>query len=354
MVGGLKVAEKKTGAAKVITSTGTVWCHFSQQGAVIKLRRYSEGEIQQLNVDGVEIEEFVPKAVCRKLIPHGEKMTFDNVEVWKTILQKLEAGVSPLDNESASAKQDKHVIVPITYLRQFYETLKLLETSTWVDLAQSYMTHPEALERLWRLSQEAFLVYRNEDGWGNRTTRGLPAGLNSLASISSTNQFSEFIRQDGNSFNTYTGYSFVEREINPRRTTSGFYSNKQPATSSGAGGIDVLLRSPQTGFPTVGEVKVRKDKNAFFALIQGMTYAVELSTPSQRARLKRHFADQFGELSVDDGKVEIALLMVNPVRDETREPVLKLISTLNRRKKCEGLDKIVLWENDGDKWNCYS
>jgi|GEM_PF-1804419 len=353
MVGGLEVAEKKTGAAKVITSTGTVWCHFSQQDAVIKLRRFSEGTIFELNTDGVEIEEFVPLALCKKLVP-AERYNLDNVEVWTTILQKLEAGVAPVNKDSAGATQSSPVIVPITYLRQFYETLNLLETATWVNFAQFYSTAPTSLERLWRLSREAFLAYHNEDGWGRQTTKDLPAASNSVKDISSTNQFTEFIRQDDNSFSTDTGYTFVEREINPRRTTSGFYSNKQPATSSGAGGIDVLLKSHETGFPTVGEVKVGKDKNAFFALIQAMTYAVELSTPSQRARLKKHFAGQFGDLDVLTGKVEIALLMVNPVKDETRGPVLNLIKTLNARKKCEGLGKIVMIENDGGKWNCYS
>lgn len=347
------MAEKKTGAARVITNTGPVWCHFSQQDAVIKLRRYSGGAIFELNVDGVEIEEFVPLAVCRKLVPDKKHFAFDNVEVWTQILQKLEAGVAPSAKATAGAAQSNHVIVPITYLRQFYETLSLLETATWVNLAEFYCEAPKSLERLWSLSREAFLEYHNDDGWGREKTKDLPAVSNRVEDISSTNQFTEFIKQDGNSCSKTTGYSFVERELNPRRTRLAIYSNKLPATSSGAGGIDVLLKSHETGFPTVGEVKVGNDKNAFFALVQAMTYAVELSTPSQRARLKKHFGDHFDSLN-DDSKVEIALLMVNPVKDKTHKPVLQLIKALNARKECEGLGRIVLIENDGEKWNCHS
>ena len=342
---------RKVGAAKVITSTGAVWCHFSQLGAVTKLRRYSGGAIFELNVDGVEIEEFVPLTECKQLVP-ADRYNFSNVDVWTKILLKLEAKVAPTGKGTSGSAKSKPITVPITYLRQFYETLTLLETSTWVDLAQSYMTHPDALERLWKHSREAFLEYHNVDGWGQRTTKDLPAALDSVKAISSTNQFTEFIRRDGNCFSTSTGYSFVERELNPRRTRLAVYSNKLPATSSGAGGIDVLLRS-EKGFPTVGEVKVRNDKNAFFALIQAMTYAVELSTPNQLARLKTHFKD-FGDLDVVKGKVEIALLMVNPVPDDTRDPVLKLIKKLNANRKCDGLSKIVLIVNEGEKWNCHS
>ena len=173
MVGDLKVTEKKTGAAKVMTRTGPVWCHFSQQDAVIKLRTFSNGAIYQLNVDeeGIEELEFVPLKVCKTLVPHGKKMTFDNVEVWTTILQKLEAGVGPIERESPEAAQSSHVIVPITYLRQFYETLKLLETATWVNLAKFYSEAPKSLERLWRHSRKVFLEYHNKDDWGREETR---------------------------------------------------------------------------------------------------------------------------------------------------------------------------------------
>ena len=84
-----------------------------------------------------------------------------------------------------------------------------------------------------------------------------------------------------------------------------------------------------------------------------MTYAVELSTPHQLARLKKHF-DEFGQLEPNKSAVEIAIVMVNPVKDETLDSVLQLIAKLNRRKKCLGLARIRLLKNSGQEWTGYS
>jgi len=176
-----------------------------------------------------------------------------------------------------------------------------------------------------------------------------------VTAISSTNQFTAFIQKHGNLLgDVETGYALVERELNPRRTQRAVFSDNRPATKSGAGGIDVLLKSYLTGFPVVGEVKVDTDKNAYFGLIQAMTYAVELSTPNQLARLKKHFGVDFSDLDSDATKVEIALVMVNHVTDKSRAPILKLIKQLNSRKKCNGLGNVVLIENKGEKWVFHS
>ena len=355
------------GAAKVMTRTGPVWCHYSKDSATIKLRRFSEGAIFELEVTADDIEEFVPKAECKKHVespdgsysldsPHG-------IRVWTEILQKLEATV-PLPVEALKKSKTKlatkpPVIVPITHLRQFYETIQLLETATWVNLAEFYSNAPDSLERLWNHSRKAFFNYKNDDDWGRGKTKTLPAAPNNIKHITRTNEFTAFISppdyrlRDGES-----SYSFVERELNPRRTRGGVFPDKRPARKSGAGGIDVLLKSHVTGFPVVGEVKVEDDKNAFFALIQAMTYAVELSTPNQLARLKTHFANQFGDLNEKRSKVEIALLMVNHFPDDSRQPVLKLIKTLNKNlsqnRGCEGVHKFIYIENDGEIWKFHS
>ena len=353
MVGGLKM--KKTGAARVITSAGPVWCHFSQKDAVTKLRRYSGGSIFELNVDGVEIEEFVPLNVCETLVKAPDGYSYSNSDLWTKILRKLEAKVAPFPKDSAGRAKTTPITVPITFLRQFYETMKLLETATWVNLAKFYSENPKSLERLWSRSREAFLSYKNEDDWGRGETESLPIAPESVGAIKTTDEFTAFITEHDNRIDDdQTGYTFVEREINPRRTRRGVFSDKRPATKSGTGGIDVLLKSHVTGFPAVGEVKVDTDKNAFFALIQAMTYAVELSTPNQLTRLRKHFGDNFRTLVVDEAKVEIVLLMVNHVKDDSREPVLKLVKALNERKECEGLGRVVLVENHGDKWVFHS
>lgn len=339
----------RVGAAKVMTMAGPVWCHMSESRNTLKLRRYSENAIFELNPDNNEVEEFVSLEKCRELV-RAKSYSFKDVELWTKIFQALEMGVPSQPKES---KSKTPTIVPITVLRQFYETMKLLETATWVNLANFYSENPISLERLWNKSQMQFQIYENDDNWGRGETKPLPLVPKSVHSIQSTNEFTAFIKQANNSCSKSTGYTYVERELNPRRTQRAEFSDKRRVNNSGAGGIDVLLRS-SLGFPAVGEVKVGRDKNAFFALVQAITYAVELSTRSQFARLKKHFGDTYKKLSDENGKVEVVLLMVNPVKDDTLKPVLKLISVLNERKKCRRLATITLIQNKAEEWTACS
>jgi hypothetical protein len=341
------------GAAKVMTKTGPVWCHYSKTDDTIKLRRYIEGTTFEIDIEGIEIEEFVPLSVCKTFFESQDGYGYKS-NVWTKILRKLEAKVAPSPKHSAGRVKRTPITVPITVLRQFYETMKLLETATWVNLAQFYSNAPDSLERLWNHSRKAFLGYNNHDDFGRGKRKTLPTAPHRVADISTTTAFTAFITKPNNSCIAKTGYVFVARELNPRRTQLGVFSDTLPATKSGAGGIDVLLKSDATGFPVVGEVKVNDDKNAYFALVQAMTYAVELSTPNQLSRLKTHFGDPFGTLNAEHGMVAIALLMVNHVPDDSREPILKLIKALNERKKCEGLGGIVLVENHGEEWICHT
>ncbi|MEZ6096880.1 MAG: hypothetical protein R3C03_22110 [Pirellulaceae bacterium] len=92
------------------------------------------------------------------------------------------------------------------------------------------------------------------------------------------------------------------------------------------------------------------DKNALYALIQAMTYAVELSTKNQLKRLKDNVA-LFENLNLKKATVEIAIFLVNPQRDNTRNDVVKLVEQLNKNQKCEGLSRISIHENKEDKWS---
>jgi hypothetical protein len=351
-VGAAKVV-KRVGAAKVMTKAGPVWCHLSERNETRKLRRYCEGAVfEVVDVESDEIEEFVTLKQCQGLVPDQSTYSWENDKAWAAILRKLEATTAPSNEDSVGRRSTAAITVPITHLRRFYDVMKLLDTATWVQLAKFYSDAPASLERLWEHSQTAFSCYHNTDAWGRDKTKDLPSAPKRVVSISSTNEFTAFIKAPNNSFGNVTpGWTFVERELNPRRTRRGMYSDKRPATNSGAGGMDLLLRSIATGFPAVGEVKVKKDKNAFFALVQAMTYAVELSTPKQLTRLKTHFGDHFSDLNVERGRVEIALVMVNPVDDGTLEPVLTLVNALNDRQKCKGLGTIVLIENEGEGWS---
>ena len=346
------MAKKKTlgkrqlGAAKVITKAGTVWCHLSVRDNTLKLRRFSEGTSFEIDAESDDIEDFVPLPECKKIVK-SKSYAHTKIEVWTKILQKLEAGTAVPTRTSAKRSAAKNTIVPITELRRVYDVMKLLDVATFVNLANFYRKTPESLERLWNGSGKTFKDYRNDDDWGKGECEDLPDSPEELSQVSTTNQFTAFLKENGLGD---TGYTFVERELNPWRTRRGMFSNKSPATKSGRGGMDLLLRSEASRFPVVGEVKVKDDKNAFYALIQAMTYAVELSTPHQLRRLKNNI-DEFKDLCLERAKVEIAILMVNHRdTDETLKPVLELIGKLNKRQKCSGLAHLTLLRNRGNNW----
>lgn len=338
----------KIGAAKVMTATGPVWCHFSQSANTTKLRRYSEGTAFEIEADDDDIVEFVPLEQCKNLVP-AKSYSFDNAVVWSQILQSLETGSTPNAETPIEPSEKPPLVVPITELRRIYDVMKLFDKATTQNMAAFFADTPASLERLWELSRKAFSSYNNPDNWGRGTTEELPVAPAQLGVVSSTNEFTAYLKA-----RPLDGYTFVEREINPWRTRSGVFSNKLPATKSGRGGMDLLLRSARTGSPVVGEVKVKGDKNAFYALIQAMTYAVEMSTAHQLSRLKTHFPQAFGELAPDNAKIEILLLMVNPVEDDTRNAVLSLVQKINQRGKCQGLERIVMACNEGEAWTLHS
>jgi hypothetical protein len=332
-----------------------VWCHLSESKNTLKLRRYSQGTFSEMAAEAEDIVDFVPLDDCMKLVSVAS-YSYKEADVWSKILQKLEIDgpPPPQGEERKKVTAQPGIIVPITELRQIYETLKLFDKATRQGLAESFSGAPASFERHWNRSRKVFAAYHNADDWGQGDRKDLPPPPLRLTNVSNTNEFTAFLGTRKQIGNNQLAFTLVGRELNPRRTRLGMFSNKLPATKSGAGGMDLLLRSVANGFPAVGEVKVNDDKDAFFALIQATTYAVELSTPSQLARLKAHFSKDFGELNVDQAKVEIAVLMVNPVDDPTLQPVLALLQKLNSRKKCAGLGQISLLQNEGDEWTVHS
>ena len=340
---------KEFGAAKVSTSNGPLWCHASKQGETLKLRRFAEGNVFEVETAWDDLEDFVSLAECKKLLPNQSSYSFLNVPVWAAILEKLQAGAS-----SASVKSLKESAkrpVPVSRLRRYYSSMKVFDKALFEGIAKFYLEHPEALEKLWSDSRKEFDTYSNDEDWGRGETKQLPPAPTCLREVHSTNEFTAFITTSGK-ISVGLDLTFVEREINPWRTRNAVFPDKRPATKTGRGGIDLLLATSE-GVPVIGEVKVEDDKNAFFALLQAMTYAVELSTPNQQKRLMKHFPIFKGS-GPKRVEVDIAVILVNPVHDATRVPVMSLISLLNKRRKCGGLRSIVLMWNEGEKWVTHS
>ncbi len=81
---------------------------------------------------------------------------------------------------------------------------------------------------------------------------------------------------------------YIEREIDPRRSTYSTYDYGGNASHSGTGGIDFIGWDETYNKPFIGEVKTPKDKEAFYALVQVLMYFVEISTPYQIERCNRY------------------------------------------------------------------
>jgi len=100
---------------------------------------------------------------------------------------------------------------------------------------------------------------------------------------------------------------FVDDEISPFRTTGRASFEDTKTGTSGGGGVDLLL-CDRAGSLVVGEIKAPGDSSVFMALIQSLTYAIELTTDSQIARLKACYPGVFGALANRHGRCEILLI----------------------------------------------
>ncbi len=132
---------------------------------------------------------------------------------------------------------------------------------------------------------------------------------------------------------------YVDREISPIRTTRA----KVPAT--GLGGVDFLAATlGDRPIPVIGEVKADSDKTPLFALIQALTYAVELATPHQADRLQRSYPDFF---PATFSEVEL-LVVVEGSRSNTKkeryDEVCKFAAALmDKREVAQKIRNISFW-----------
>ncbi len=293
----------------IIKGTGARYCPSIED----KVVRFAERERHQifLEPEGLDTLEVYPNGLATSL-------PIDAVDLWKKVFRCLESDKPSGPVNRKEKRSRSSVIAPITPLRQFYDLLKLLDVPTFRELAELYCKHPKSLIRLWNKSYECFEKYDNfAQDWGESNRRDLPKAPDQLSDVSDTAEFTVFLKNNPICLADDLTYEFVQRELNPWRTRGGRFCNNAPATRSGRGGMDLLLRSKSSGFPVIGEVKVASDKNAFYALIQVMTYAVEMATPKQMKRLQEHKKDHFADLSDKSRRVEALILMVNHARDRT-------------------------------------
>lgn len=122
----------------------------------------------------------------------------------------------------------------------------------------------------------------------------------------------------------------VGREVGPLRATGARFEDGSVGRRSGRGGMDLFLRSAdEEGLPIVAEIKDAGDTNVFFALVQALTYAVELTTVHQFERLREHHGGSFGDLRPDrPPRCDVYIVCLGPTPHPLHEEAARLADRL--------------------------
>ena len=308
---------------KLIKLSSEKWVHYSQRGNTVKLRWIGNGigetrrfdlanqsgkaELTQL-LDGSQ--EYTLKEVAEIT---GRPATAVEAEAWETWAEIVELLKAPPEQLKQAAKQlsTEGRIVPQTEFRRFYETLKMLTPDAihevicnyflgddarikkLLDMFDSSLSHFEQYENV----AQDFHPERNE-GQGVDWFPEHPEKKHEFAKQltlrlgrARPTQYEVVIP-----YRPSIVFVALDYEVSFRRTTErAKFEDGKSGRSSGAGGVDLLLLSKIDGdwIPAIGEIKAKTDKNMFFALIQALTYAVELTTDNQLRRFERAYQNHF-------------------------------------------------------------
>lgn len=186
--------------------------------------------------------------------------------------------------------------IPITKLRNFYDSLKKLSSPTEAQLCilKDYNTDSNytKLIDLYKESKKDFFEYKNIDEpflpspQNLAKRKSLPVNVVTISSdedvISVLLERNPEIDVGDEDYN----FKYIEREVPTCRTPKT--KSVAGIRESGAGGIDFIGFNCKNHLPILGEIKVKEDQNAFYALIQLLMYLSQLSTPNQLERIGKH------------------------------------------------------------------
>lgn len=238
------------------------------------------------------------------------------------------ADLTFLDEPNLSVKREsltiKSRVVPITPLRRFYAGLRKLtgNPEAKFDALRSRLTGRSEVREVGDVDFAAELFIRSQMQMREYANAGEgfyphDLRLTRTAQGKFANKLVDLLDVGDVTFGCDAdAFGFVDYEINPLRTTRSCWENGKPATSSGTGGMDLLLTSSSEGvaLPAVGEIKASTEQvGPTFALIQTLTYAAELVTPNQWERLGRHHPSLESVCNTDaDPRVDIIVILQGP------------------------------------------
>ena len=200
-------------------------------------------------------------------------------------------------------KQKTNRQIPRTRLREIYKLLETCSSSHFhLDFAKELArkNNPDKFASYLDEDVKRFHAYDNKkDLFLDYSKRKSLPRTKGIQEITTTNHIAALFEKQKTmqialSTNSEpASIEYVGREIRPCRTTeNATYVDGLPAAAQRQ--LDLLLVGKGKQ-PSLGEVKVRGDKNPFYALIQLLMYASELLSEYQRARLLNSFPGVFAE-----------------------------------------------------------
>lgn len=276
-------------------------------------REYSLSEVAALTVDAVDVA--------------ADRLSVEEVEQWRVVLDRLDelgAAASPPaappaiepDDDASAGSSARSETIPQTRLRRFYETLLMLNSDDVQKEIAGYFAKARArreqkIQVMFQESVDHFRRYRNPQ----EALRDPRRESRRLHYADDPGDFAHCMVARLAAGNWYpiagerTEIQCVDFEISPYRSTGRVPFESGKVGTSGGGGLDLLLRDRADRL-VIGEVKARNNKNLFLALIQSLTYAVELTSGPQMARVKSCYPDHYTGLMAgrDGGLCDIFLI----------------------------------------------
>ena len=239
-------------------------------------------------------------------------------------------------------------LIPTIPLEKFYRPLRDLEGSkqdqfqSLLDALHDRHGPKDAvfLAELFQQSVRHAERYANidEEFYPDRTAR----------SPAKSHFANNFVRNIANQYSIHVGnheLKFVDYEIYPFRTTKSCGENGEPATRMGSGGMDLLLASGNENIlPAIGEVKAKTETvGPTFALVQSLMYAAQMVTRNQFLRLKKHYADQFSEVSEKTPRVDLIVFLEHDQKQYMRDLEFAMPLAVEVGKLCSKYLRSILF-----------
>lgn len=251
-----------------------------------------------LIVIGIKDEVFFDESIREKVEKFQKQILFVEIENenvnwhfynYQPEFHKIiKQGINKMSTITRNVKE-----IPTTKIRDFYKLLGKFSTETHKAILADFSRKENVkhLLEIYKESKKHFSKYCNiEDNFVSDSIRK-PIVQKPTINFSGTNDvvcLFERMKVVRIVSNSNLNFTYKNREISTLRTKGAKFDTLTSGKRSGQGGLDFIGYNINDQIPILGEIKVNGDKNAFFALIQLLTYLSELSTENQINRINKH------------------------------------------------------------------